>query len=477
MSDNIIQDKGGQFIVQATVRGKQRYVGRFATHFDAEAALAEAQAAESAPVDQFLPELAREPEIIEVAAQEILRNLVNEVVSNAGRPPPASSFQHPEKVDARVCRFGLNCRRDDVRHFMEADHPDGHPKLGLPAPLPPPFSLSSLPPCQHWRRKGYCLVGDECLFRHGQSERGDLSRPGLNHRVRLEAGTWKNRGKRNGSRGAVLRRFLIDHFGIDFLRSGSGVLDVAGGGSGGGGLAFQLLNYSGIQATVIDPRPPVHNKAVEVLTYSGAQRRAPFNAAYDTDVTPRGEPARRPRFICRYVNSSPEFVAPATEAAPASRPKKSPRGSSSDSPHRGAAEEPICTPGSTSPGDGGGPTYLGEVTNDSSISSIIAECSVVCGLHPDGATEPLVDFAIAHRKPFIVVPCCVFWRSNSGLQDAGVRRYDEFLNYLAAKLPPGEIRRVELAFDGRNTALWWPGDGSHPLLDTGAPVEGTSAPR
>ena len=37
----------------------------------------------------------------------------------------------------------------------------------------------------------------------------------------------------------------------------------------------------------------------------------------------------------------------------------------------------------------------------------LANASAVVGLHPDGATEAIVDFALATGKPFAVVPCCV----------------------------------------------------------------------
>ena len=39
---------------------------------------------------------------------------------------------------------------------------------------------------------------------------------------------------------------------------------------------------------------------------------------------------------------------------------------------------------------------------------------LVIGMHPDQATEPLVNLAIRHRKPFAVVPCCVFAHENPG---------------------------------------------------------------
>ena len=45
---------------------------------------------------------------------------------------------------------------------------------------------------------------------------------------------------------------VIEHFGREKLREGSGVGDVAGGQSE---FAFQLVNLNGIPVTVMDPRP------------------------------------------------------------------------------------------------------------------------------------------------------------------------------------------------------------------------------
>jgi hypothetical protein len=38
---------------------------------------------------------------------------------------------------------------------------------------------------------------------------------------------------------------------------------------------------------------------------------------------------------------------------------------------------------------------------------LIASCAALVGLHPDEATEHIVDIALARGKPFAVVPCCV----------------------------------------------------------------------
>ena len=34
------------------------------------------------------------------------------------------------------------------------------------------------------------------------------------------------------------------------------------------------------------------------------------------------------------------------------------------------------------------------------------DCDLVVGMHPDGATRLIVQYAAKHRKPFSIVPCC-----------------------------------------------------------------------
>jgi hypothetical protein len=38
-------------------------------------------------------------------------------------------------------------------------------------------------------------------------------------------------------------------------------------------------------------------------------------------------------------------------------------------------------------------------------------CDLLVGMHPDGATRIIVEYAAAHRRPFAIVPCC----SDNGL--------------------------------------------------------------
>lgn len=44
--------------------------------------------------------------------------------------------------------------------------------------------------------------------------------------------------------------------------------------------------------------------------------------------------------------------------------------------------------------------------------SQIKERNIIIGMHPDQATEPIVDMALKYQKPFAVVPCCVFAHEN-----------------------------------------------------------------
>ena len=100
------------------------------------------------------------------------------------------------------------------------------------------------------------------------------------------------------------------------------------------------------------------------------------------------------------------------------------------------------------------------------------ECSVVVGMHPDEATEAIVDFARVRGKPFAVVPCCVFpamfphrrvRRDGEGGRDGGgdtaggvgddvpVTERRQLVRWLAGKTR-GEV--AYLAFEGANQVVY-----------------------
>ncbi|KAF4722893.1 hypothetical protein FOZ63_011418, partial [Perkinsus olseni] len=65
---------------------------------------------------------------------------------------------------------------------------------------------------------------------------------------------------------------------------------------------------------------------------------------------------------------------------------------------------------------------------------VLADASLVVGLHSDQATERIVDFALAAGKPFAVVPCCVYQKCfpDRKLPDGQlVSTYEEFITGVA----------------------------------------------
>uniref|UniRef100_A0A6U3T390 C3H1-type domain-containing protein n=1 Tax=Ditylum brightwellii TaxID=49249 RepID=A0A6U3T390_9STRA len=136
------------------------------------------------------------------------------------------------------------------------------------------------PPCRHWTRLGRCPVGEAgmCAFSHNEADkRMDLSlledaskiNPSLDNTHRKKKWGGRRAVVRNDHKNAVFRAFLMQTYGLDFLRfgrccSGGGgkttdlspsvILDVAGGK---GELSWEIINLMGVESVVVDPRGPL----------------------------------------------------------------------------------------------------------------------------------------------------------------------------------------------------------------------------
>ncbi|KAK9836477.1 hypothetical protein WJX74_001270 [Apatococcus lobatus] len=95
---------------------------------------------------------------------------------------------------------------------------------------------------------------------------------------------------------------------------------------------------------------------------------------------------------------------------------------------------------------------------DSPHHALVKASSLVIGLHPDEATEAVVDCALANDKPFAVVPCCVFPRlfpERQLMAEDGtlhpVVLHGELVHYLQAK---ANGKTDYLKFQGRNLAVY-----------------------
>lgn len=96
--------------------------------------------------------------------------------------------------------------------------------------------------------------------------------------------------------------------------------------------------------------------------------------------------------------------------------------------------------------------------NDETIAqnaALFRDCSIILGMHPDEATEAIVDAALANKKPFAIVPCCVMSRlfpDRKCRDGTPVATYEAFVTYLMEKHP--RIQTAFLPFDGRNQVLY-----------------------
>ncbi len=75
----------------------------------------------------------------------------------------------------------------------------------------------------------------------------------------------------------------------------------------------------------------------------------------------------------------------------------------------------------------------------------------IVGMHPDGATDHIVAYAVKHRKPFVVCPCCVV-PSATKLEDIG---YDGWMRHLTGMALDAmfKVETMVLPMMGRNLVL------------------------
>mmetsp|Transcript_18367 Transcript_18367/g.33659 ORF Transcript_18367/g.33659 Transcript_18367/m.33659 type:complete len:358 (+) Transcript_18367:58-1131(+) len=99
-------------------------------------------------------------------------------------------------------------------------------------------------------------------------------------------------------------------------------------------------------------------------------------------------------------------------------------------------------------------------SRDDDIGTIINNCSFLCGLHPDQATEPIVTLALRLNVPFAIVPCCVMPslfpnRLQRRYNNDPVRSYSAFCQYLLDMASDEEEFEVGyLPFVGRNKVIY-----------------------
>ena len=94
-----------------------------------------------------------------------------------------------------------------------------------------------------------------------------------------------------------------------------------------------------------------------------------------------------------------------------------------------------------------------------SVREKLRKCSLVAGLHPDQATEAIIDLSERLDVPFALLPCCVmpslFPQRKQKRHGDPVRSYSSFCQYLLDKAPEGSEYQVDhLPFVGRNKIIF-----------------------
>ena len=244
-----------------------------------------------------------------------------------------------------------------------------------------------------------------------------------------------------------------------------GVVDVAGGK---GHLAYLLSTVYHIPTAVIDPRPlnlGRYQTQYERRLVHMRQRQAASVAPLAVAVPSSDGCHLMTHFRCYFPASIPVTHIPHKDTAasplycgpPPPPPAASAISSTSQQPAVHSFADPSLSSSHSTP-----------CPSVPLLQSYLSAATLLIGLHADGATEAIVDFALQHRKPFAVVPCCVFCNeagrrtladTAEGARDGGlltgqrhVRSYDEFLAYLRAK--DARIRQHTLPFQGRNIVLY-----------------------
>lgn len=315
---------------------------------------------------------------------------------------PGRHFSVVRDVPEEVARAHVRAGRGTDAGDAPADGAEAHGGAGGDA-TDMPAEAPAERVCRFWVTTGECYSKDDCAFSHPTGDALRAARRAYSL-LRRSAKDERNAidgdphaATDKGAKGTRARAL------VDFLVAEFGGLAGLRGGSGvvdvaggRGGVAFELQLRRGVRCTLVDPRPLRLDRAQHKWLKKQAKAAAR-----------RGEAASEPELPTQLQCLFDESFAA-----------------------------------------------------DKSRGALLRACSVVVGLHPDQATDAIVDVAVALRRPFAVVPCCVFAREfpHRALPDGGaVRSYEELCDYLCAKAPG--VRRAFLPFSGKNQVLYWKPDG------------------
>ena len=86
-------------------------------------------------------------------------------------------------------------------------------------------------------------------------------------------------------------------------------------------------------------------------------------------------------------------------------------------------------------------------------STIPGKFDLICGMHPDEATDVIIDTAARLRIPFVLCPCCT--RSTVTIYWGAKLSFKGWYNHLVrfAKIKGFEVQEIRLHMNGRNDCI------------------------
>lgn len=228
----------------------------------------------------------------------------------------------------------------------------------------------------------------------------------------------------------VFASWLCFKFGQDRMREGRGVIDIAGGN---GLLSFELTCRYGVPSTVLDPRQMKFSSILRRRMKKLTKNRLKDLIA----VEHNNKKSHRLKWEnCIIKVKDDNYILERVKEAIESE-------SCSVLPFQ---QYQVYFEGSRS--------RISE-SRENDVA-LLSEASIFVGMHPDQATEYIVDAALELNKPFAVVPCCVFtnlFPKRKTPSGSIVRTYEELIEYLQHKDP--RIRKEYLPYScGRNIVLY-----------------------
>ena len=324
--------------------------------------------------------------------------------------------------------------------------------------------------CRWWVR-GKCLYGDQCKLLHPpelfaskttQQVRQQYIDENNAKNKKLGKGKKKHWGKKKRTmKESMFRQWLLDNFGRELLKSSNyGILDIAGGK---GVLSFEFLNLNGIKSTVCDPRQDLNLKRCLRAMRGGYLHRNKLIVDKYVDCTldqclQRSDDEIKPNHLRLFFDDKLIHFMDKNE---------------NEEDLENLINYQFKQFMKFNKDEIMDMRLLSDTKNvEKSIDSLVKErirrdcmemidlmknCSVVIGMHPDYATEFIIDFALKHNKPFAVLPCCVFPKSfpHRKLKNGKkVTQYDDFCDYLTQK--DTKIKQFTLTLmGGKNKVIYW----------------------